>query len=142
MGQIVALDSMVFIYWFEQDERFILQVEPWFTKMETGKIEAITSIVSPIEVLSATKFQSDPEKLNVFTHFFSETENLTIYDVNWEIGQEAAKLRREHKSLHTPDAIQLATALVHKADIFVTNDIKLQNLSLPNLKILSLSTIG
>ena len=35
----------------------------------------------------------------------------------------------------TQDAIQLATAIVHKAKIFMTNDLKIKNLRFPSLQI-------
>ena len=41
---------------------------------------------------------------------------------------ERAALIRAHYRFRTPDAIQLATAIVHKADYFLTNDAALKQL--------------
>lgn len=138
MEPIIFLDSMIFIYWFDQDVRFLSKIEPWFTKIESKKVRAITSIISVTEVLSVNKLQNLPEELNIFKQFFLNTEGLTVFDINWEIGIEAAKLRRNYQYLKTPDSLQLATAMVHQANLFITNDSKLTKLKIPNLKILSL----
>lgn len=42
--------------------------------------------------------------------------------MNEAVGVRAARLRAKYDWLRTPDAIQLATALGHGADIIVTND--------------------
>lgn len=73
--------------------------------------------------------------------FFQETYGLTVYPIDWIISTEAARLRRETTSLRTPDAIQLATALVHNATHFVTNDDRLKGVKRLPFKILTLSNI-
>ncbi|MCP4258155.1 MAG: type II toxin-antitoxin system VapC family toxin, partial [Planctomycetes bacterium] len=40
----------------------------------------------------------------------------------------AAKLRAKY-SIKTPDAIQIATGVIMKADVFLTNDINLKNVN-------------
>jgi len=137
-GSKVALDSMIFIYLFEEDERFLRPVESIFEKVELGKITAITSVISLIETLSAPKLKDIPEKTQVFSRFFYETPNLTTLEVNKEIALEASRLRREKEFLRTPDSIQIATATNQSADFFVTNDFRLKNLVDINLKIISL----
>ena len=139
MEPIIFLDSMIFIYWFDQDKRFLSQIKPWFLKIESGKIRPITSIISVTEVLSTHKLQELPEKLDIFKQFFINTVGLAVFDINWEIGIEAARLRRAYPSLKTPDSLQLATALVHKASVFITNDTMLTKLKISNLEIISLS---
>lgn len=135
MGQVIFLDSMVFIYLFEEDQRFISQVRPIFKSIESSQFIGITSLMSLIETLSPSKYTTDHLTQNEITRFFQETPNLSIFPIDVQISLEAARLRRENTSLKTPDAIQLATALVHQAGTFITGDSKLKNLHLPNLKI-------
>lgn len=139
MGSIIAVDSMIFIYLFEDDTRFIDEVHPILKNAERGKGSLITSIISVAETLSPAKYLVDEVTPKKIQQFFSETQGLTIYPVDWNIAVEAAILRQKHRFLKTPDAIQLATAIVHKADIFITNDAKLKTLSLPGLTIQTLS---
>ncbi len=128
MGQIVALDSMIFIYLFEADERFFTQVSELFDGIESEKNKAVTSIISVAETLSPEKYKDRSDLLTEISGFFRETNGLTVVLVDWEIGQKAAELRRENKGLRTPDAIQIATAMVSGAEIFITNDLKLRKM--------------
>ena len=138
MGSIIAVDSMIFIYLFEDDARFIDKVHPILKKAESGKSTLITSIISIAETLSPTKYLVDKITPMKIQQFFRESQGLTIFPVDWNIALEAALLRQKHRFLKTPDAIQIATAIVHEADTFITNDLKLKKLSLPGLTIQTL----
>lgn len=140
MGQIVALDSMNFIYLFEQDKRFSTRILDLFHQMESGKISVITSIISVVETLSPPKYITNEHTQSEISRFFQESVGLAVYPLNWEISFESARLRRENKFLKTPDSVQLATALINKADVFITNDQKLTGLKISGLKISSLSS--
>jgi predicted nucleic acid-binding protein len=116
-----AFDSMIFIYLFEENPAYFSLVQTAFTLLEEGKIEVITSIITPIEVLSNQELDAFPEKLQLYSNFFSSLKGLYVQDLNWDLVQKAAFLRRSY-NLRTPDAIQLATAIIFKAKVFVTND--------------------
>ena len=130
---------MIFIYLFEDDARFIDEVHPILKNAESGKNGLITSVISVAETLSPSKYLVDKVTPTKVQRFFRETQGLIVYPVDWDIALEAARLRQKHRFLKTPDAIQLGTALVHRADVFLTNDIKLKRLSLPELTIQTLS---
>lgn len=139
VGKIIALDSMIFIYFFDQNERFVDASERIIRLAEQNKAKIVTSIMSLLESLSPLKYQNDEPTQHTITNFFYLTPNIHIMDTDREISLEAARLRREYKHLRTPDAIQLATAIVSQANIFITNDEKLKTLSLPGLTIKTLS---
>lgn len=139
VGKTIALDSMIFIYLFDQNEQFVEDSERIIKLAEQGKTTVVTSTVSLLESLSPLKYQTDDHAQNTILNFFFRTLNIHVVDVNTQITLEGARLRREHKYLRTPDAIQLATALIHHADRFITNDTKLKTLSLPGLTIQTLS---
>ncbi len=50
--------------------------------------------------------------------------NLTIYPMDEEIAEEVARLRALN-NCKMPDAIIVATAIIHNADVFLTNDRRL-----------------
>ncbi|KKQ84424.1 MAG: PilT protein domain protein [Candidatus Woesebacteria bacterium GW2011_GWB1_38_8] len=139
---IVTIDSMVFIYLFEEDPRYIEKIKHFFEQMEKGKLNAITSMITPLEVLSAPRLEKDIEKTLAFTRFFQKTPNLTIYPIDWEIAQKASEIRRQNRYLKTPDSIQIATALIYNSKIFITNDQKLKNIKIESLKIILVDEIG
>lgn len=139
-SRLIALDAMIFIYYLDASDKTLntrsrLILEPLFG----NKTRGITSIVSVLETLSSPRYIHDRERVESYSLFFKSIPMLQVIDVTWDIALEAARLRREKQGLRTPDAVQLATAIVHKAEIFITNDIKLKNLSLPGLTIQTLS---
>jgi len=118
-GQIVAFDSMVFIYLLEGHKIYFPFVKPLFKLMEKGKIKAFSSIISYIETLSSPLL--DKKRIESYSKFFLKTKNLFLKKVDFKIAEYTAYLRRVYK-LRTPDAIQMATAISKKADLFISND--------------------
>jgi len=141
-GQLLAIDSMVFIYYLDPKEEHLHTTSQQVVELLLKKkSQGVTSIVSVLETLSPSHYLTDQDRLENYSLFFHSIPSLKIIEVDWNIALEAARLRRENKSLRTPDSIQLATALVHNADIFITNDGRLKGLSFPSLKILQLSQL-
>lgn len=132
---IVTLDSMIFIYLFEEDPRYLKYVKPLFEKIEKGSIHANTSIITLLEVLSSSKLEKYPDKTLVFRRFFQKTPHLSVFDVSWEIMETASQLRRNNSHFRTPDSVQLATAIVANSSFFVTNDKKLSGMKMESVKI-------
>lgn len=130
----VSLDSMIFIYLFEEDNRYIKKVKILFENIESGLLRAVTSIITPLEVLSAPKLEKHPDKQSAFSRFFQKTPNLTIQDVSWEIMEKAASIRRKNPRLRAPDSLQIATAIISGSKVFITNDKKLINVRTVSLK--------
>lgn len=115
----IALDSMIFIYLLERNEKYFPFVNIIFELLEKGKITAITSIISPLEVLSSPKLS--PDQISLYGRLFKEEQNLVTHELNWLITDFAADIRRNY-NLRTPDAIQLATAKLAGANMFISND--------------------
>ncbi|MDO8515071.1 MAG: PIN domain-containing protein [bacterium] len=115
----VALDSMIFIYLLERNEKYFSLVNIIFELLEKGKITGTTSIISPLEVLSSPKLS--PDQISLYGRFFKEEQNLVTHELNWLITDFAAEIRRNY-NLRTPDAIQLATAKLAGANMFISND--------------------
>ena len=115
----VALDSMIFIYLLERNEKYFSLVNIIFELLEKGKITGTTSIISPLEVLSSPKLS--PDQISLYGRFFREEQNLVTHELNWLITDFAADIRRNY-NLRTPDAIQLATAKLGETNLFITND--------------------
>ena len=138
-GKKIAVDSMIFIYLFEGEQKYLERSRTILTLAETGKATIITSIISVIEALSPAKFRDDPLANSEVKKFFEETPNLTVYQVDWSVAQTTSQLRQKYEKLKTPDAIQLATALSYGADMFITNDHRLLQLKGFPIRILTLT---
>jgi len=123
--KIIGVDTMIFIYLFEENEDYFSLAKSFFKLVESGKVKAVTSIISLLETNSAKPLELQPEKRDLYEKFFRKTKNLTTKEISFDICKKTSELRRKFH-LQTPDAIQIATAIVNKADIFLTNDTKLK----------------
>ena len=121
--RLVALDSNIFIYHFEDNQEFKLPVDLIYQGLIKTTIRAVTSVVSVIEALS---YPMPDVVVKEIEEAFKNTPNLQILDVNYEIAREAAKIRRKYRTLRLPDAVQLASASFAHAQVFITNDKRLK----------------
>jgi predicted nucleic acid-binding protein len=121
-NKLITLDTNIFIYYLHQDPFFGEKAKYIFSELSAQKIKILTSVVTLIELLSLKQSEKDTAKLK---NFFLEIPNLETKEVSEDIALEAARIRRKY-GFHLPDAIQLATALLGKADMFITNDTKLR----------------
>lgn len=116
--RLIGLDTNIFIYHFQKNPKYVVFTRKIFGSLAKNKLRAVTSLITLTELLS----QSLPNiELKILKESFNSTPGLTTIDPNREIALEAARIRREH-CIRLPDALQLATALNAKAQIFITND--------------------
>ena len=81
----------------------------------------VTSIVAPIEVLSFFRGISQDGLAAQYTSFFRESGEVEVAPVDWPVCELAASLRGKYR-LRLGDAIQVATAILFRSEIFITND--------------------
>lgn len=103
-------------------------VKPIFENIEKGKIEAIATNITLLEVLVQPYRTGNDKLAEKYRDILLNAEGLTTFEVTHEISENAAKLNAKY-SIRTPDAIQLATAIENDADIFLTNDEALKKIS-------------
>jgi predicted nucleic acid-binding protein len=127
LGKInrVGLDTMVFIYEFAKHKKYFPLAHEVFLGLEKGRLKAVTSLVSFIEVCSLPALEGNEELLKVYKEVFLKTPNLEMVNPDWEIADKTAELRRVYK-LRTPDAMQVATAMSRGAKVVISNDQKLK----------------
>lgn len=120
-GSKVCIDTAPFIYFIEKHEKYLPLLKPLFTEINSGNIEAITSTVTLLEVLVHPLRTRNKALAEKYREILLYSAGLTTFEVLNEISEKAAELRAEY-SVKTPDAIQIATAIFHGADKFLTND--------------------
>lgn len=121
--KIIGVDTMIFIYLFENNKKYFSIVKEFFDLLEKEKIIVITSIISPIEIISTPSIEKYPEKQRLYLSFFKKMKNLKVKEISWELVEKVGYFRRKY-NLRTPDAIQLVTVIDSHSKIFVTNDIR------------------
>lgn len=133
--KICGIDTMPFIYLLEKHKTYFGVVEKIFRLIEQEKIKAVTSVITPIEILSTPLLEKFPQKQKLYLSFFSKLKNLKVIDLTFNLIEHVSKVRRKYL-LRTPDSIQIATSLSQQAKLFITNDKRLKKIK--ELKILLL----
>jgi predicted nucleic acid-binding protein len=126
--QTVGLDSAIFIYHFEEHPRYKMLCAEVFDLMEVGAIEAVTSTVTLIEVLTQPLAKGDQELRTRYEQYLRFGPSLTVRSVDPDLALKAAEIRARYQ-VRTPDAIQLAAAIESGARVFLTNDDRLRKVT-------------
>lgn len=132
---IIALDTNVFIYYFEENKKFLDRTKSIFQSIEKGKYKAVSSIITLAEILTFPKKQRDYLLVKEYSEILNNYPNLEFVNVDWEIVNLASSVRAKY-SLTTPDAIQIATALLKNASYFLTADKTFQKIKEIKVKLL------
>jgi len=133
----VYFDSAPLIYLIESTSVFAEQVAPVFGAIDAGQKRGLTSYVTLIELLVKPIRIGRSDLATAYRELLLGQGSFDIYEVGAQVAEEAARLRARHEFLKVPDAIQLATARVHRADVFVTNDATFRRFTDPPVVVLS-----
>ena len=120
-GRLVYVDAAPFIYFMEKNLAYEEPLDAFFTMLSRGEVQAITSAMTLAEVLVKPYRHKLWTLAQKYELIFEGTPELTLVSVDSEVGRLAAELRAAY-TLLTPDAIHMATAVVHGAEFFLTND--------------------
>lgn len=124
--QVVGLDANVFIYAYQAHPQFTSVVSPILARLDTDPdFRVVTSIVTLIEVTVHPTRVGDQTLLASYTDVLLNRPKIVSLPVDATIARKAAELRARY-NLRTPDALQVATAIVAGAQAFITNDVKLK----------------
>ena len=134
-GKTIGLDTAPLIYFIEKNPVFHPRVKPFFQAMHRGDFEVVISTITITEVLVHPILQGNADLAAMYRDILLNADHLRTIPVTAEVAETASKLRAAHK-IRTPDAIQVATACVMRADFFLTNDSKLSVLPKPNILVL------
>ncbi|MBA7497370.1 hypothetical protein ES704_00098 [subsurface metagenome] len=135
-GKIIGLDTMVFIYHFEENQIYSPLTFSIFESLEKGHFNAITSILTLLEILVKPKRENNLILTERYKILLETFPNLQVKTLDENIADVASSLRANY-NINTPEAIQLATSLEAQADIFITNDTSLKKVT--EIKVLLLS---
>ena len=132
----VALDTHLFIYFNDENERFLQLVKPLFEAIDHGILPATTSALTLMAVLVVPHRNGNTALADRYEAILTRSRGLRCIDIDRSVLKAAAQLRANLR-LKPPDAIQVAAALVARCSAFLTNDRRIP--SIPGLKILQLN---
>ena len=92
--------------------------------LDDGVFEGVTSAVTLTEVLMKPIQAGDKALEKAYRELLLNTRHIEVVPISITIAEKAAGLRAAY-NLRTPDAMQLATAIISRCQGFLTNDRKL-----------------
>ncbi|MDD2621193.1 MAG: PIN domain-containing protein [Syntrophomonadaceae bacterium] len=119
----IAFDTNVFIALFSHaplGEKVVPLID---AAANQGRLELLASVMSFAECAVKPYQEGNWGALDQIKLMF-QMPHLTIYPVDDRVAEEAARLRAVY-NFKMPDAIHLATAIIHQAKVFLTNDYRL-----------------
>ena len=132
----MGIDTPVFVYFLEEHPAYLRVVRPVFEAISRGRLSAVTSALTLLEVLVIPLRNGNAEMARSYEDLLGDSRGLRLAAIDLEQVRGAARLRAQWPRLRTPDALQLAAALLGGCSTFVTNDRRLP--AVPGLKILQL----
>ena len=128
-GKLFAFDSAPLIYYLETHPEYSAVADELFGAIREGAASGLTSTKTLMEVLVLPIREGRKSLAEQYRRLLTRTRGISIIPVDSTFSEIAAKLRARHGWLRTPDALQVGTALVQRADLIVTNDERWKRLS-------------
>lgn len=126
-AKVIGLDTPIFIYFLENNERYGPLAQLTINGIEKGKWQGVTSTITLMEITvrpwQLGRESAAREYEAILVHF----PNLSVVDVDRNVARAAAQLRAKY-NVSPPDALQVAASLSYGAKAFLTNDKRLSRL--------------
>ena len=123
-----AIDTSLFIYFMEEDRRFLPLIEPLFVEADAGARELVTFALTLLEVLVVPYRAGDRSLADRYEQLLTRSRGMRVFDLSRNQLRYAAQLRAA-TGVKTPDALQLAAAIASGCSAFVTNDRRIPRIS-------------
>lgn len=124
-GRIVGLDTSPFIFYIERAPAYLPLVRPLFEGVRDGEFDAVTSMVSLVELLIVPLRQGHRDLAARYRELLLRSRHLRTLAVDDTLAERAADLRARY-GIGVPDALQIAAAIHAHAAAFLTNDDQLK----------------
>jgi predicted nucleic acid-binding protein len=131
----VGVDTAAFIYFIEENERYLQLVAPLFAAADTGRFELVASALTLLEVLVVPYRAGNIELAERYEAVLTRSRGVRMVDLSRDHLRLAAQLRAA-TGIATPDALQLSAALASRCSAFITNDRRVP--AVPGLRIIQL----
>lgn len=132
----IGIDTNVLIYYIEEHPIYLKKIEPLIEKIADGKVTGITSYVTLLELLVKPIREGRSDLVDQYKTIL--TGQLEMVTMDEGVSIKAAELRAKY-GIRTPDAIQLASVIHKKGEVFITNDRGLKDVK--EIKVLILDDI-
>jgi predicted nucleic acid-binding protein len=127
-GKVVFLDTAPLIYFIEKNSRYLDVVKPVIELIVSQQAKGMTSTITLLEVLVLPLREGNKKLAEKYKTILLSSNDLETCEISNVISERAAIIRAKY-GFKTPDSLQLATAIVRKADYVLTNDSALKQVN-------------
>lgn len=127
-------DTMLFVYWFEGTAKEASRVKHIREAMLGAGDELCANLFVLSELLVGPTRTQNQAGIRAIENFFS-SPHVTLLPYTFDVSRRFAMIRSS--GVKALDALHLATASHSGVDLFLTNDRKLQNLTIPGIKFIA-----
>ena len=124
----VGIDTPIFIYHLEANEKYSNVSQKCLSSMENGRWHGVTSTITLMEINVHPWRVGREDVARKYETLLMNFPNLEIVDIDRDVARVAAQLRARF-DIRPPDALQTAASLVIGSRGFLTNDHRLSMLS-------------
>jgi uncharacterized protein len=128
---LIYWDTMLFVYLIEAHPNHGQRTREIRAKMRERDDTLCTSVFTVGELLTGS-YKPGAQQLAAQIRETLQLPTVQLLPFNLEVAERYARIRAEHR-VSAPDAIHLATASVARANLFLTNDLKLPKLTIPGI---------
>ncbi|MBW1717360.1 MAG: PIN domain-containing protein [Deltaproteobacteria bacterium] len=125
--QVVALDTMLFIYSMEARRSYIPFLRSIFYCIEKGLTKGVTSTITLTEVLIKPLKDQNIKAVKSYKFLLNNFPNLRMVNIDPQVAEKGAELRARY-GIRIPDALQIASGIENQATIFLSNDCNLKKI--------------
>ncbi|MFH0924274.1 MAG: PIN domain-containing protein [bacterium] len=122
----IFIDTAPIIYYIEAHPQFGDLAKQVIDLCKSGKLNAFSSVITITEVLPKPVQKGEDVLAQTFMESIKYGKHMNLIDISVDIAEKAGRLRGQYINLRALDALQISAALHIKADVFLTNDLKLK----------------
>jgi predicted nucleic acid-binding protein len=128
-------DTMLFVYWLEDHPQYAERTRELYVKMNERRDTLCTSVFTIGEVLTGVYKRGTAERASQYREFF-RPPHIEILPFNSEAADRYARIRADNR-VSPADGIHLACAGQAGVDLFLTNDRRLNGLSIQGIQFIA-----
>ena len=125
--QLIGLDTTIFIYHFEANQKYLPLTQSILKFVESGQSQGVISTLVVMELTVHPWRINRGDIARQYEALLINFPNLKLVDVTREVARQAAQLRARY-NLRPADALQVGTAIISGATVWVSNDKPLKRL--------------
>lgn len=121
----IGVDTAPIIYFIDRHPTYVDLVREVFRRIDSGAVRGFTSAITLTEVLTRPRQLGNKLIEAEYRELLLRSRNFWIVPIDASVAEAGAELRARYH-LRTPDALQIAAAMIVGCQAFLTNDAALR----------------